>query len=153
MHDILKKDSPKEKHDKEGLFLFYEEVIPAMKKGITFVLALVICLSLCACGHQHTWKSATCTEPKTCTKCGETEGSALGHSWEKATCTEPKTCSRCGKTEGTALGHSWKKQTETTPKMCTKCGEMEPMPLPKTGTVFLGKNISAGSEITIKTSD
>ena len=176
-----------------------------MKKLITLILVLVMCLSLCACGHQHTWKDATCTEPKTCTECGETEGSALGHSWrdaictepktctrcgategsalghswkdaictepktctrcgategsalghlwKDATCTEPKTCTRCGKTEGLALGHSWIAQTQTTPKMCKKCGKMEPMPLPQTGTVFLGNDLSKGSEITIKASD
>ena len=34
-------------------------------------------------------------------------GSALGHKWKAATCTEPKTCERCGATEGSPLsdGH------------------------------------------------
>lgn len=31
---------------------------------------------------------------------------ALGHTWVDATCTEPKTCSVCGETEGAALGHT-----------------------------------------------
>lgn len=30
----------------------------------------------------------------------------LGHEWQDATCTEPKTCSVCGSTEGEALGHT-----------------------------------------------
>ena len=30
----------------------------------------------------------------------------MGHEWVDATCTEPKTCSRCGATEGEALGHT-----------------------------------------------
>lgn len=35
--------------------------------------------------HEHDWVAATCTEPKTCADCGETEGDALGHTpdeWE-----------------------------------------------------------------------
>lgn len=32
--------------------------------------------------------------------------SALGHSWRDATCTSPKTCTRCGATQGSALGHA-----------------------------------------------
>ena len=40
---------------------------------------------------SHTWKNATCTTPKTCSKCNETSGSALGHT------TSGTKCSRCGK--------------------------------------------------------
>jgi len=57
--------------------------------------------------HVHKWTDATCTAPKTCSVCGETEGEALGHTWTDATCTAPKTCSVCGETEGEALGHSY----------------------------------------------
>ncbi|MBR2570550.1 MAG: hypothetical protein IKE30_00240 [Clostridia bacterium] len=56
--------------------------------------------------HIHTWREATCTEPKTCTECGETEGEALGHQWgegkviQEATCrtagVKSYTCVRCG---------------------------------------------------------
>lgn len=50
-------------------------------------------------------------ETETCTRCGDTIGGATipatGHDWEDATCTEPKTCSNCGKTSGSALGHDW----------------------------------------------
>lgn len=52
---------------------------------------------------DHNWLSATCTEPKTCSLCGETKGSALGHDWKDADYENPKTCSRCGKTEGEPL--------------------------------------------------
>lgn len=38
----------------------------------------------------HKWSDATCTEAKTCTVCGKTEGVALGHT------TETGTCDRCG---------------------------------------------------------
>ena len=71
---------------------------------------------------SHSYKDATCTAPKTCTKCGATSGSALGHSYKDATCTAPKTCSKCGATSGSALGHSYKDATCTAPKTCTKCG-------------------------------
>ena len=32
---------------------------------------------------------------------------ALGHTWTDATCTAPKTCSVCGETEGEAIGHNY----------------------------------------------
>jgi len=73
----------------------------------------------------HSWKDATCTAAKTCTKCGTTEGNAVGHSWNNATCTAPKTCSKCGTTEGSASGHSWKNATCTAPKTCSKCSATE----------------------------
>lgn len=71
---------------------------------------------------SHSWKNATCTAPKTCTKCGATEGKANGHNWQDATCTAPKTCSKCGVTNGSALGHSYKDATCIAPKTCSKCG-------------------------------
>lgn len=67
-----------------------------MKKQICILLAAVSLFSLSACGHQHTWQEATCTTPKTCTECGETEGEPLGHSAAEATYWEPSVCSVCG---------------------------------------------------------
>ena len=52
---------------------------------------------------NHEFIEATCETPKTCTKCGETEGVALGHIWKEATSQTPKTCTRCGVTEGDPL--------------------------------------------------
>lgn len=75
--------------------------------------------------HVHSWKSATCTTPRTCTACGETEGTSLGHNWKDSDCTNPKTCSRCGKTMGTALGHKWTAATCDSPKTCSVCGAKE----------------------------
>ena len=48
----------------------------------------------CACGEKetativasHAWKYATCTEAKNCSKCGLTDGSALGHTCSIGTC-------------------------------------------------------------------
>ena len=39
---------------------------------------------------EHSWSSASCTTPKTCTKCSKTSGLALGHT------TTTGICSRCG---------------------------------------------------------
>ena len=70
--------------------------------------------------HVHDWTDATCTSPKTCKTCGETEGDALGHSFgawtvtTKPTCTadgvETRKCANCNETETRkvdALGHKW----------------------------------------------
>ena len=38
-------------------------------------------LELAEVPHEHTWVDATCTTPKTCSGCGETEGEALGHTY------------------------------------------------------------------------
>ena len=73
----------------------------------------------------HTWEEATCTEPRTCSVCGETEGEALGHTWIEATCLTPKTCSVCGETEGETQGHTWQEATCRDPKTCTVCGATE----------------------------
>ena len=100
-----------------------------MKRLIVILLVLALAFSLAGCGHKHEWKEATCTEPKTCATCGETEGEPLGHTWVEATCTEPKTCSVCGETEGEPLGHTWVDATETEPKTCSVCGLTEGEPL------------------------
>ena len=49
-------------------------------------------------------------QERECAKCGEKKTSAIdarGHDWQSATCTAPKTCSRCSATEGTALAHTY----------------------------------------------
>ena len=97
---------------------------------------------------EHDWVDATCSTPKTCSVCGETEGEANGHTEETvagtpATCTEAgktdgKKCSVCGETivEQTAiaaLGHTEETVAGTSAtcteagmtegKKCTVCGE------------------------------
>jgi len=72
------------------------------------------------CAHSYT--DATCTRPKTCTKCGATTGSTLDHSWKDTSCTTPKACSVCGTTlNGSAPGHQWKNATCTQPETCSAC--------------------------------
>ena len=41
--------------------------------------AVLLLLSLAACGHIHKWQDATCARPKTCTGCGETQGEKTRH--------------------------------------------------------------------------
>ena len=52
-----------------------------MKRIMAILLAFAMLFTLSACGHKHTWEDATCTTPKTCSKCGKTEGEPLGHKW------------------------------------------------------------------------
>ena len=100
-----------------------------MKRISVFLLAIFVVISFCGCGHEHTWVEATCTEPKTCFSCGETEGEPIGHAWVDATCTESKICSICGETDGDPLGHDWIEATHTSPKTCSRCGATEGEPL------------------------
>lgn len=106
-----------------------------MKKKILYgISTLVVCIMLTGCCVSHEWKEATCTEPKTCSKCGKTEGEPLGHTWVDATCAAPKTCSVCGETEGNALEHTWIDATCAEAKHCSVCGETEGAPLEHTLT-------------------
>lgn len=88
-------------------------------------LALVLLLLLAGCGCEHEWLAATCTAPKTCQLCGETEGEPLAHTWQEATCTMPKTCTVCSATEGEPAEHNWKNADCTAPKTCTVCNTVE----------------------------
>ena len=47
-----------------------------------------------------------CGETILDTSDGNNNGEQCSHSWDAATCTSPKTCSLCGETEGNALGHT-----------------------------------------------
>lgn len=90
----------------------------------------------------HDWKEATCTKPKCCGNCGQTEGKALGHDLQKtdsrsANCTTDGytryTCKTCGEkvTENIpATGHNFEKRGHSDPTcvqygytsyICTKC--------------------------------
>ncbi len=93
------------------------------------LLSMALVLLLAGCGCEHEWLVATCSAPKTCQLCGETEGEVLPHTWLDATCTEAKTCSVCKVTEGEPLGHTWQEATCTTVKTCTVCQITEGEPL------------------------
>ena len=92
----------------------------------------------------HSWQSATCTTPKTCSICGATEGGALGHTAVTDQAVAP-TCTDTGLTEGShcgvcntvlvaqttvsAKGHSWISATCTAPETCSACGDAQGVPL------------------------
>lgn len=78
-----------------------------MKRTIlTAVLVMLLAFCLTACGCEHEWEEATCTAPKTCRLCSQTEGEPASHSFRSATCEVPKTCNGCGLTEGEVLPHT-----------------------------------------------
>ena len=94
--------------------------------GVIVIAVIVFVLSSYRCQiFGHKWIDATCTSPKTCSHCDETEGNPVGHNWAAATCDEPKTCKLCSKKEGTAIGHTWTNANCTTPKTCATCGATE----------------------------
>ena len=74
----------------------------------------------------HDWIDATCTEAKTCDRCGETEGTALGHDWEGEWSSDADNhwhaCTRCDAKDGEAAHNPGAPATETTPQTCTDCG-------------------------------
>lgn len=101
-----------------------------MKKSfLRACLVIALCILLAGCQCKHEWSDATCNSPKTCTKCGETEGDPTPHAWNNATCTAPKTCSACNATEGEPWGHKWSDATCTNPMVCSVCGEVSGEPL------------------------
>ena len=71
------------------------------------VMTLISCKKETTKGCEHTFQEATCTQAKKCSKCGITEGEALGHTFQEATCKQAKTCTRCGVTEGEKLQHKY----------------------------------------------
>lgn len=101
-----------------------------MKKRILIPAIITLCLFLlAACQCEHKWVDATCTTVKTCSKCEETEGEALGHSWQEASCVAAKTCTVCGITDGEALPHTWIDANYQVPKTCSICGSTEGEPM------------------------
>ena len=101
------------------------------------VVGLTACDEYGKCSHHwgewSTTTNANCTKSGTqerqCSKCGETETSAieaLGHDWNEATCSTPKTCKICSATEGVVLDHIPNADDGdcTTAITCSVCGEI-----------------------------
>lgn len=97
-----------------------------MRKRLNVLIFLgLITVVLSGCCIKHEYIDATCIAPKTCSKCGKTEGEITEHVWKEATCFEPKTCSVCNATEGKMLEHTWTEATCSSPKTCNACGTIE----------------------------
>ncbi len=93
-----------------------------MKKILTTIaLTALAAFLLVGCCMSHDWQEATCLAPKTCAKCGATEGEPLEHSWQAASCEAAETCTLCGETRGEALGHIWEPADCDSPERCA-CG-------------------------------
>lgn len=105
------------------------------KKTGTAVITAQIGNQNCTCKiivKKHTYENATCTQPKTCSRCKKTSGIALGHDYQNATCTLPQTCRRCGDTLGNPLGHLYVDSVIEATKMergytqheCSRCNDI-----------------------------
>lgn len=99
---------------------------PSVRKTLKIMRIFSVVLVLLLCGLHvpcaHKWEDASCSAPKTCSLCGETEGKILQHQWEEATCASAKKCALCNLTEGASLEHTWKEATCKAPKTCSVCG-------------------------------
>ena len=123
------------------------------KRAIIIAAAAVAAVVIAVAGWYllyHDWERATCTESRTCTRCGETDGEPLGHDvgeWEvvtEATCTQQGerrgTCTRCGEELSETIDKvdhtpgDWQVTTDVTvtssgdvidgeeSRVCTACG-------------------------------
>ncbi|MBQ8622208.1 MAG: type I pullulanase, partial [Oscillospiraceae bacterium] len=117
---------------------------PAYNSGVNMYSSVTSAWTTYEVECVHSWKDATCTEAKTCTLCGETEGSALGHSYN-AVVTAP-TCVAAGYTTHTCgtCGDSYTdSETPATgvhtyvDGSCTGCGAVEAVPAVKMSSVSL----------------
>ena len=96
--------------------------------GIIAVITVICAFSFTACNDEceHQWTGATCTAPKTCSICQETEGEANGHSYktdlDKNESQHWYECSVCGDKKD-AAEHTFNvpAATEQTDKYCTVC--------------------------------
>lgn len=73
-------------------------------------------------GCEHDWAEATCETPKTCTKCGRSEGEISDHKFSETTCTTNSVCITCGLWNERAFGHDYSPATCTSPRICKTCG-------------------------------
>lgn len=90
------------------------------KSGKKLWIAAAAVIAVVLCGALI-WANATklvsdTSEPTSAPGC-----ETLGHSWQAATCTTPRTCTRCGETDGDALGHDWPTMDELS--YCSRCNE------------------------------
>lgn len=91
------------------------------KKIGTVLSVLLLTVLLTGCGCEHEWIRATCQAPRTCSRCGETEGKIRSHEWASTDCKDPQGCIHCGTLEGIELTHTWQSDC----KICIHCGHDE----------------------------
>lgn len=91
-------------------------------KRLRVMLTVALFATLLAgCSCKHTWQEATCLAPRTCTRCGETEGKVRAHEWGSTDCRDPQPCVVCGTMEGLEVTHQWREDC----KICVNCGQDE----------------------------
>lgn len=84
--------------EKEVVINWEDKQMRNQKSKVLLALTtLAMAVALSACGHEHEWKEATCTESRICISCGETDGAPKGHDWVDGI------CDRCGESEGEKL--------------------------------------------------
>ena len=94
----------------------------AINKRLCTALCLFLFVTLLAgCSCKHTWQESTCLAPRTCTRCGETEGKVRAHEWGSTDCRDPQPCVVCGTMEGLEVTHQWREDC----KICVNCGQDE----------------------------
>lgn len=97
-----------------------------MRRIVSLLLALTMCLALCACGDPEPTSNGNNLgngDPTATTNNDDASVPKHNHEWEKATCTAPETCKTCGETNGLAKGHDWDVATDTNTMTCKVCAE------------------------------
>ncbi len=72
--------------------------------------------------HKHDFSDASCTQPRICKSCGESEGEPLGHSGGTADCQSRAKCEICGEEYGDAGDHKGGNATCNVRAECEVCG-------------------------------
>ena len=98
---------------------------PWLKSVVVTVLAVLLGASLTGCKTElstvfcnHDWARSTCLAPRTCKRCGLTEGKIRSHEWGNTDCSVQEGCIVCGTTEGMELTHQWMEDQ----RVCKNCG-------------------------------
>ena len=105
--------SPENKGSKKTLF------------AIVGILALIVVALVILFGTSiiclHNWEKADCVSPRTCARCGISDGepNPANHEWGEATCLIPMTCQKCGEQKGDVIGHKYESG------ICATCGISE----------------------------
>lgn len=110
-------------------FFMKNKKIVILAAIVLVAIVSLLCIFTCVFG-THKWTEADCVSPKTCLKCGKTEGEALGHDYTTADCLNAASCKRCGEKSGEALGHNYAGRNYQENANCARCGADGIGPLP-----------------------